>query len=90
MTRRHTPSNAQKLGRGNREHNSEVWDNDERESFPQYWYGHASPVCGAAKRPFSLTLVSYSMTCEKQFVPYDEMFLYCSDAYVQYTLKLYG
>ncbi|PNP50927.1 hypothetical protein THARTR1_08548 [Trichoderma harzianum] len=57
MTRRHTPSNAQKLGRGNREHSSEVWDNDERESFPQY-----------------------CMTCEKQFVPYDEMFLYCSDA----------
>ncbi|KKP07656.1 hypothetical protein THAR02_00192 [Trichoderma harzianum] len=57
MTRRHTPSSAQKLGRGNREHNSEVWDNDERESFPQY-----------------------CMTCEKQFVPYDEMFLYCSDA----------
>lgn len=46
MTRRHTPSNAQKLGRGNREHNSEVWDNDERESFPQYWYEHASSVYG--------------------------------------------
>ncbi|KAL6891310.1 hypothetical protein HDV57DRAFT_291612 [Trichoderma longibrachiatum] len=36
MTRRHTPSAAQKLGRGGRETDTEIWDNDERESFPQY------------------------------------------------------
>ncbi|KAL7798479.1 hypothetical protein V8C37DRAFT_204443 [Trichoderma ceciliae] len=36
MTRRHTPSSAQKLGRGHREHSNEIWDNDERESFPQF------------------------------------------------------
>ncbi|KAL6867900.1 hypothetical protein J3F83DRAFT_78668 [Trichoderma novae-zelandiae] len=36
MIRRHTPSTAQKLGRGGREVNTEIWDNDERESFPQY------------------------------------------------------
>ncbi|EHK47992.1 uncharacterized protein TrAtP1_000701 [Trichoderma atroviride] len=34
MTRRHTPSSAQKLGRGNREY-TEVYEN-ERESFPQF------------------------------------------------------
>ncbi|KAH6610421.1 hypothetical protein Trco_000441 [Trichoderma cornu-damae] len=57
MTRRHTPSGAQKPGRGHREHGDEVWDHDERESFPQF-----------------------CMTCEKQFVPHGDMFLYCSDA----------
>lgn len=59
MTRRHTPVNAQKLGRSHRERERDrhdSWD-DERESFPQF-----------------------CMTCEKQFVPHDEKFLYCSDA----------
>ncbi|KAK8933071.1 hypothetical protein VCV18_001616 [Metarhizium anisopliae] len=39
MTRRHTPVNAQKLGRSHREREREhqdAWE-DERESFPQYW-----------------------------------------------------
>lgn len=80
MTRRQTPSSAQKPGRVHREPSNEVWDNDERESFPQFWYGDTFPVCDAAR--LLLTLVLYSMTCEKQFVPYDEMFLYCSDTYV--------
>ncbi|UKZ80623.1 hypothetical protein TrVFT333_008386 [Trichoderma virens FT-333] len=66
MTRRHTPSNAQKLGRGHREANSEVWDNDERESFPSIG--------------MNTNIHLSCMTCEKQFVPHDEMFLYCSDA----------
>ncbi|KAL3964532.1 hypothetical protein ACCO45_001536 [Purpureocillium lilacinum] len=59
MARRHTPVNAQKLGRSHRERERDRHDScdDERESFPQF-----------------------CMTCEKQFVPHDEKFLYCSDA----------
>ncbi len=30
--------------------------------------------------PFMLTVLRLSMTCEKQFVPQDERFLYCSEA----------
>jgi hypothetical protein len=58
MARRHTPANAQKLGRSHRERERDRHESwcDERESFPQY-----------------------CMTCEKQFVPHDEMHLYCSD-----------
>lgn len=37
MTRRQPPSGSQKPGRSHRERH-EVWDHDERESFPQYWY----------------------------------------------------
>lgn len=40
MPRRHTPVSAQKLGRSPRERERDrhdTWD-DERESFPQFWY----------------------------------------------------
>ena len=40
MARRHTPVSAQKLGRSQREREREYhesWE-DERESFPQFWY----------------------------------------------------
>lgn len=40
MARRHTPVAAQKLGRSHREREREYhesWE-DERESFPQFWY----------------------------------------------------
>ncbi|PFH58408.1 hypothetical protein XA68_13725 [Ophiocordyceps unilateralis] len=59
LSRRHTPANAQLLGRGHRERDREGWQeswHDERESFPQFCMG-----------------------CEKQFVPHNERFLYCSE-----------
>lgn len=48
MTRRHTPVSAQKLGQSHRERERErdrhdAWD-DERESFPQFWYAADSSM----------------------------------------------
>lgn len=37
MTRRGTPASSQLLGRRHREQERDSWD-DERESFPQFWY----------------------------------------------------
>ena len=90
MTRRQTPVSGQKLGRSHRERDRErhdTWD-DERESFPQFWYvmtpvGTAIPRVGATPANMWCFLL-HSMTCEKQFVPHDEKFLYCSDSYVHY------
>ncbi|RDA92959.1 hypothetical protein CP533_5531 [Ophiocordyceps camponoti-saundersi (nom. inval.)] len=57
LSRRQTPANAQLLGRGGqRDWDRDGWQDDERESFPQFCMG-----------------------CEKQFVPHNERFLYCSE-----------
>lgn len=111
MSRRQTPVNAQMLGRSARDRERErewheSWE-DERESFPQFWYvclvivessatltpvfmAGAVPDASASltrrgdsnsQRPGLLTHL-HSMTCEKQFVPRDEKFLYCSESYV--------
>ena len=74
MTRRHTPGSAQKLGRSHRERDH--YEEDERESFPQFWY-----VMSLADCPCRFMLANYvcSTTCEKQFVPSDEKHLYCSE-----------
>lgn len=48
MTRRATPQTAQKLGKNprdrEREWEEERWFDEERESFPQFWYAHPQRV----------------------------------------------
>ncbi|RBR16687.1 uncharacterized protein FIESC28_06840 [Fusarium coffeatum] len=77
MTRRHTP---QKLGRSQRERERECsasWE-DERESFPQFCPGHGDGDAVMFRYHAARGFIGF-MTCEKQFIPHDDMFLYCSD-----------
>ena len=85
MTRQKTPVNAQKLGRSQRER-EKAWHEameDERESFPQYWYVMASRSCSFLSHMGGRQVANYSsasMTCEKQLVPQEVTGLYCSES----------
>ncbi|KAI2630937.1 hypothetical protein GGR54DRAFT_177429 [Hypoxylon sp. NC1633] len=79
-----------------REWEEERWFDDERESFPQFWgrsaslfhssiMQHSLPVqetCVCCVTTWSSHAGNHQlgMTCEKQFTPQDEKFLYCSEA----------
>ncbi|KYK60012.1 hypothetical protein DCS_01146 [Drechmeria coniospora] len=81
-SRKHTPVSGQKLGRSVRERERERQDSwaDERESFPQYWSVPAPRSAVVVEPCVADTSLSHSsMTCEKQFIPHDEWFLYCSE-----------
>jgi hypothetical protein len=81
MTRHHTPASAHKLGRNHREREREYhesWE-EERESFPQYWYATDTRP---TQPSYTDLCCASSMICEKQFVPHDERHLYCSETYV--------
>ncbi len=82
LTRRQTPQVAQKLGKNPRDRERELederWFDEERDSFPTYWYVYFYALL--LLRVPALIAWLHSMTCEKQFVPQDERFLYCSEA----------
>ncbi|KAI1483930.1 hypothetical protein F4774DRAFT_2199 [Daldinia eschscholtzii] len=105
LTRKSTPQTVLKLGKNprdrEREWEEERWVEDERESFPQFWYVFSvlytqlnlceTPFDLDAAARFAVEVVSLmfyltsfcaweGMTCEKQFTPQDEKFLYCSEA----------
>lgn len=84
VSRRQTPVSFQKLGKSQRERERDqqlMWD-DERESFPQYWYVEINTCRLPCSYMNDWLTQPNSMTCEKQFLPHDDKHLYCSDQYV--------